>query len=78
MARTRRVSGRHCASKVIGGAEIKVHIDLSQHLGVCEFDDVMQALSDVVGKSASLSLDDARDRETLVDRLAHALGAVVP
>lgn len=75
--RYRGAPGRGLASRVVAGLEIRPRIDLSQHLTASEFDDAMRALSEVVEGSASLSLDDARDRKALIDRLSYALGAVV-
>jgi hypothetical protein len=71
------VRGRKVGSKRIGGLEVKVYVDLSADLGPSKFDEVVRALSETIQRSASLSLDDAKDRETLNDRLLHALGGIV-
>lgn len=68
---------RRMGSKRIEGLEVKVFVDLSSVLNPDAFDEVVRALSDTIQRSASLSLDDAKDRQTLNDRLLHALGGVV-
>lgn len=52
-------------------------VDLSSKLLPGEFDRVVRTISEVVERSASLSLDDAKDREVLTKRLWFALGAVI-
>ena len=64
-------------SKRIGGVEVKVGVDLSRRMGPADFDVVVRSLSEVVDGSASLSLDDAKDRRTLKNRLLFAIGAVI-
>lgn len=51
--------------------------DLSQHVGIDVFDEVMTAIEDTVENVDCLCLDDSRDRTELVKQLQAALGAVV-
>jgi hypothetical protein len=54
------------------------HIDLTIHLHIDEFNQVVRAVHGVVDQSESLSLDNAEDREVLKNRLLKSLGCVVP
>jgi len=54
------------------------YIDLTDHLGVDDFDRVVRAVDGVIEQSQSLALDNAEDRKVLVNRVLKSLGCVVP
>jgi hypothetical protein len=52
------------------------YVDLTDYLGIDQFDQTLKAIDKVVNFAGSLALDNADDRAELIERLCCALGKV--